>query len=178
RALTAVEQGGIRRGMLRPVDALTAHRAALVAARRCPVCAEPLRARALFAGAACSCGTRIAEHGLQAAHALASLPGRGRTTTIVAGVLAGLALLVVGWIPLVDLLVALGVAAWLRLAILTPSTAIMSPGRRVVTRATARLMVGALLALGLVLSTLATIFGPAGLPAKAIVAAAQVFVAA
>lgn len=115
---------------------------------------------------------------MHAAHALASLHGRGRTTTIVAGVLAGLALLVVGWIPLVDLLVALGVAAWLRLAILTPSTAIMSPGRRVVTRATARLMVGALLALGLVLSTLATIFGPAGLPAKAIVAAAQVFAAA
>jgi hypothetical protein len=160
------------------VEAFAAHRAALVAGRRCPACAEPLRARVLFAGAACACGERIADHGLHGAAALERLNRRGRTTTVVAGILAGVAQLVVGWIPLADILVALGVAAWLRLAILGPATSIMSPARRVVTRATARMMVGALLAFALVFSTLATLFGPLGLPAKAIFAAAQVFVGA
>jgi hypothetical protein len=99
-------------------------------------------------------------------------------TTVIAAALAGLAQLVVGLIPLADVLVALGVAAWLRLAILGPATAIMSPKRRVVTRGTARMLVAALLAFALVLSTVLTIFGPLGLVAKVMLAAMQVFVGA
>jgi hypothetical protein len=159
------------------VDALIAHRAALVSARRCPACAEPLRGRALFGAAPCThCGTRIAEYGLDASRATATLQRRGRMTTVIAAASAGLAQLVVGLIPLADVLVALGVAAWLRLAILGPATAIMSPKRRVVTRGTARMMVAALLAFALVLSTVLTIFGPLGLVAKVLLAAMQVFV--
>lgn len=50
----------------------------------------------------------------------------------------------------------------------------MSPGRRLVTRATARVLVGALLAALLVVSQLVTFLGPLGLPVKALLGAAEV----
>lgn len=92
---------------------------------------------------------------------------------VVAG-LAAVAQLLVGWIPLADVLVALGVATWLRFAILNPAAAMMSPGRRIVTRGTARVLVGAMLAALLVVSQLLTFLGPLSLPIKAALGAAEV----
>lgn len=79
-----------------------------------------------------------------------------------------------GWVPLADIAVALGIALWIRFAILRPAVTMMSPGRRLVTRATARVLVGALLAALLVVSQLVTFLGPLGLPVKALLGAAEV----
>lgn len=92
--------------------------------------------------------------------------------------MAGVAELLIGWIPLADVVVALGIALWIRLAILRPAVAMMSPGRRLVTRGTARVLVGALLAGLLVVSQLVTFLGPLGLPVKAVLGAAEVGLAA
>lgn len=96
-----------------------------------------------------------------------------RTVWGVAG-LAAVAQLLVGWIPLADVLVALAVATWLRFAILNPAASMMSPGRRIVTRGTARVLVGAMLAALLVVSQLLTFLGPLSLPIKAALGAAEV----
>jgi hypothetical protein len=90
-------------------------------------------------------------------------------------VAAGLVQLVGGWIPFLDVVVSIAIAGWIRLAIVGPGTAMMSPTRRVVTRLTARLMAGVLLAGLLVFSELLTLLGPLGLPLKAGISVLQVF---
>jgi len=149
------------------------HHAALLREGRCPACAEELSARALFGRAPCgACGADTRAFGLS--DAPQRFDQRAQRTVWVSAGLAALAQVLVGWIPLADVLVAMGVAAWLRFAILSPAAAMMSPGRRVITRGTARLLVGVLLAVLLVASQLLTLLGPLGLPFKAAIGAAEV----
>lgn len=153
------------------------HHAALLADGRCPECAESLTARALFGRGLCTrCGADPGAHGTS--DAASRFEGRARRTTWIVAVVAGVAQLLVGWIPLADVVVALGIALWIRLAILRPAVAMMSPGRRLVTRGTARVLVGALLAALLIVSQLVTLLGPLGLPVKAVLGAAEVGLAA
>ncbi len=136
-----------------------------------------LTARALFGRGLCErCGADPRTYGTT--DAALRFEGRARRTTWVVAVLAGLAELLVGWVPLADFVVALGIALWIRLAILRPAVAMMSPGRRLVTRGTARVLVGALLAAILIVSQLVTFLGPLGLPIKALLGAAEVGLAA
>lgn len=149
------------------------HHAALLRDGRCPACAEPLSARALFGRGPCgTCGADPSAYGTT--DAAAQFEQRAQRTVWVVAGLAAFAQLLVGWIPLADVLVALGVAAWLRFAILNPAAAMMSPGRRIVTRGTARVLVGAMLAALLVVSQLLTFLGPLSLPLKAGLGAAEV----
>lgn len=90
--------------------------------------------------------------------------------------LAAVVQLVTGLLPFADVVVALAIAGWLRFAILGPATAMMSTRRAVVSRLTARLLVGVLFSGLLVVAELLTLLGPLGLPLKAAIAAAQVFV--
>lgn len=153
------------------------HHTALLQDGRCPECAESLTARALFGRGPCKrCGADPAAYGTT--DAAARFEGRARHTTWIVALVAGLAELLVGWIPLADVVVALGIALWIRQAILRPAVAMMSPGRRLVTRGTARVLVGALLAALLVVSQLVTFLGPLGLPIKALLGAAEVGLAA
>lgn len=153
------------------------HHTALLGDGRCPECAESLTARALFGRGVCTrCGAEPRAYGTS--DAAARFEGRVRRTTWVVAVVAGVAQLLIGWIPLADVVIALGIALWIRLAILRPAVAMMSPGRRLVTRGTARVLVGALLAALLVVSQLVTFLGPLGLPVKAVLGAAEVGLAA
>ena len=158
------------------VDAVSVHRAGLVATGRCPACAERLSARALFGSAPCShCGAQVREFGVDGTHAADRFERRANRTVIGVAIAAAVAQFIVGWVPLADVLVAVAIAAWLRLAIVGPGTAMMSPARRVVTRGTARLLVAGFLAVLLVFSELLTLLGPLGLPFKAAISVVQVF---
>jgi hypothetical protein len=117
----------------------------------------------------------VAEFGVDGSHAADQFERRATKTVVAVAIAAAVAQLVVGWIPLADVVVAVAIAAWLRLAIIGPGTAMMSPGRRVVTRGTARLLVAVFLAVLLVGSELLTLFGPLGLPFKAGISVLQVF---
>lgn len=149
------------------------HHAALLREGRCPACAEPLSARALFGRGPCgACGVDPSAYGTS--DAAAQFERRAQRTVWGVAGLAALAQVLVGWIPLADVLVALAVATWLRFAILNPAASMMSPGRRIVTRGTARVLVGAMLAALLVVSQLLTFLGPLSLPIKAVLGAIEV----
>lgn len=152
---------------------IAAHHGALLRDGRCPACAEPLSARALFGRAPCGrCGVDTTAFG--ASDAAKRFEQRADRTTWGVAVAAAMAELLVGWIPLADVVVAVGIAAWIRFAILRPAASMMSPARRLVTRGTARLLVAALLAALLVVSQLLTFLGPLSLPIKALLGAAEV----
>ncbi|MCR9166094.1 MAG: hypothetical protein ACE37F_17355 [Nannocystaceae bacterium] len=149
------------------------HHAALLRDGRCPACAEALSARALFGRGACgACGVDPSAYGTT--EAATQFEQRAQRTVWGVAGLAALAQVLVGWIPLADVLVALGVATWLRFAILNPAASMMSPGRRIVTRGTARVLVGAMLAALLVVSQLLTFLGPLSLPLEAVLGAMEV----
>lgn len=149
------------------------HHAALLREGRCPACAETLSARALFGRGPCgACGADPNAYGTS--DAAAQFERRAQRTVWGVAGLAALAQVLVGWIPFADVLVALGVATWLRFAILNPAASMMSPGRRIVTRGTARVLVGAMLAALLVVSQLLTFLGPLSLPIKAVLGAIEV----
>lgn len=153
------------------------HHAALLRDGRCPECAEPLTARALFGRGPCKrCGADPRTYGTT--DVASRFEARARHTTWIVAIVAGLAELLIGWVPLADVVVALGIALWIRLAILRPAVSMLPPGRRLVTRGTARVLVGALLAALLVVSQLVTFLGPLGLPVKALLGAAEVGLAA
>ena len=93
-------------------------------------------------------------------------------------VAVGLAQLLLGWLPLVGALALLGAAAWIRVGILQPTSALLSPRRRVLTRWTARLVMAAALAATVIAIEALTLVPVLGLPAKALIGAAEVALAA
>jgi hypothetical protein len=155
-----------------------AHARALVRAGRCPACAEPLASRSLFGGAPCArCNTGIDAHvvGVQFAN---EVEARGRQGLLGLVLAVGLAHLLLGWVPFVGALALLLAAAWIRVGILGPATSMLSPRRRVLTRWTARLVMGAALAVTLVTTEALTLVPVIGLPVKAVLGAAEVALAA
>ncbi|WP_146157758.1 hypothetical protein [Enhygromyxa salina] len=104
--------------------------------------------------------------------------GRGRRQLIGIAVAVGLAHLLLGWVPLIGALVLLVAAAWIRVGILQPTTAMLSPRRRVLTRWTARLVMAAALAVTVILTEALTLIPVLGLPAKAVIGAGEVAIAA
>lgn len=134
------------------------------------MCAEVVGPKTLFRGAPCGhCGSTFNYGGLAEAREKVGM----RRLWLVCGLVAG-AHLIVGWVPLLDTIVLLAAAIWLRFGIIAPATALMSARRRVVARLTSRMMVALLLAATLVASQLLTLLAAVGVVLKAIIGAAQV----
>lgn len=156
----------------------TAHARALLLDGRCPACAEPLGPRALFGREPCKrCEAAVAAgDGGASLSAQVREQGKRQLWLIVAGV--GLAHLVLGSLPLLGALVLLLAAAWIRVGILQPVSAMLSPRRRILTRWTARLVVAVALALTVIATELLTLIPVLGPIAKAVISAAEVAIAA
>jgi hypothetical protein len=158
---------------------LVAHARALVLDGRCPACAEPMPPLGLFRGRPCTrCGESPASFRI-GAHEIAGAVARrsNKHVVIVAGIVAA-AHLLLGWVPLTGALALLAAAIWIRFGILVPATRVMSPTRGMLTRWTARLIVGVLVAFTVVFSEALTLIGPLGLPVKAVLGAGEVVIAA
>jgi hypothetical protein len=82
------------------------------------------------------------------------------------------------WLPLVGALVLLLAAAWIRVGILQPTSAMLSPRRRVLTRWTARLVMAVALALTVIVTEALSLIPVLGLPVKAVISAGEVAIAA
>lgn len=133
----------------------------------------------LFRGHACRhCGESPAAFRI-GAHEIAGAVARrsNKHVLVVAGIVAA-AHLLLGWVPLTGALALLAAAVWIRFGILIPATKVMSPRRGMLTRWTARLIVGALVAFTVIFSEALTLIGPFGLPVKAVLGAGQVVIAA
>lgn len=134
------------------------------------MCAEIVGPKTLFRGAPCGhCGATFEYAGVAEARERAGM----RRLWLVCGLVAA-AHLIVGWLPLLDTIVLLLAAIWLRFGIISPATSLMSARRRVVARLTSRMMVALLLAATLVASQLLTLLAAVGVVLKAIIGAAQV----
>lgn len=145
---------------------------------RCPACAEPLGARSLFGAAPCSwCDTPMAP-GLAGAHLANEVRERGRRHLFGIALAVGAAHLLLGWMPLIGALVLLAAAAWIRVGILQPTSAMLSPRRRVLTRWTARLVMATALALTVIVTEALSLVPVLGLPVKAVISAGEVAIAA
>lgn len=158
-----------------PTQRLRDHGIALLVRGRCPACAELVPVSRLFRDEPCPhCGGRLEAHRDASDRVVDVLTTRGRRRLI--GVCAAVAVahLVLGWIPLLETLTLLLAALWLRFGITMPAVRAMSPPRRIVATWTARLLVGALLAVTLVFTQLAMLLGPAALLLKAILGVVQV----
>ncbi len=90
----------------------------------------------------------------------------------------GLTQLLLGWLPLVGALALVLAAAWIRVGILQPTSAMLSPKRRVLTRWTARLLMAAAVAATVIVTEALTLLPVVGLPVKALLGAAEVALAA
>ncbi|KIG19244.1 hypothetical protein DB30_03800 [Enhygromyxa salina] len=104
--------------------------------------------------------------------------GRGRRQLIGIAIAVGAAHLLLGWVPLIGALVLLIAAAWIRAGILQPTTAMLSPRRRVLTRWTARLVMAVALALTVIVTEALSLIPVLGLPVKAVISAGEVAIAA
>ena len=157
---------------------LAAHTRALLLDGRCPACAEPLGARALFGREPCShCGAEVRAH--QGGTPLADqIRERGKRQLLMIAAGVGVAHLVLGSFPLLGALVLIAAAAWIRVGILQPVSAMLSPRRRVLTRWTARLVIAAALAIAVIATELLTLVPLLGPIAKSIIGAAEVAIAA
>jgi hypothetical protein len=158
------------------------HARALLLRGRCPACAEPLGPRSLFGGQPCGhCSGAIAQghgEGRSGAGLAAALEARGRRHLIGVAIAVALAQLLLGWLPLVGALALIGAAVWIRIGILQPTSALLSPRRRVLTRWTARLIMAAALAATVIAIEALTLIPVLGLPVKALIGAAEVALAA
>jgi hypothetical protein len=155
-----------------------AHARALLLRGRCPACAELLDARSLFADGQCRrCDSSIDPQRL-GVHLAVELEARGRRRLWAVVIAVGLAHLLLGWMPLVGALALVLAAAWIRVGILQPSTAVLSPPRRILTRWSARLLMAAALAVTVTVTEALTLLPVIGLPAKAAIGAAEVALAA
>lgn len=155
------------------------HARALLLRGRCPACAEPLGPRSLFGGQPCGrCTSGPIAQGLGGAGLAAALEARGRRHLIGVVIAVALAQLLLGWLPLVGALALIGAAVWIRIGILQPTSALLSPRRRVLTRWTARLVMAAALAATVIAIEALTLIPVLGLPAKALIGAAEVALAA
>ena len=106
------------------------------------------------------------------------IESRGRQRLLGIVVAVGLAHLLLGWMPLVGAMVLVLAAAWIRVGILAPTSAMLSPRRRVLTRWTARLVMGAALAATVIVTEALTLLPVVGLPVKALISAGEVALAA
>ena len=158
------------------LSALLLHGHALALKSRCPSCAELLNHRALFQGAPCvQCGVTLAQRGFEASRFMQGMKRRGnKHLAILAGVLA-LSNLIIGWFPLLSSIMALLAAAWIRVGILYPMTIGLSPQRRLLTRFTARALVGLFLMSTFLISELLTLTPCVGVIGKAAIGVIQVF---
>src|SRR5690606_29224152 len=114
------------------------HARALVLRGRCPACAELLGPRSLFGSAPCGRCDSAIDPGLVGASLARSVEARGRRRLWGVALAVGLAQLVLGWMPLAGALALVLAGAWIRVGILQPTSAMLSPRRRVLTRWTAR----------------------------------------
>ncbi len=154
---------------------LAAHHRALASRGRCPACAERLPAPALFRGEPCpSCEARLAQFNLFGRDVAQDLESQGQWGLIALIAVVAAVHLFLGWVPLLDAVVIAGAAVWIRLGLLNPVTRTLSPRRRLLTRWTARLLMGSFLAFTLVFSQLLTLLPFIGLPAKAVLGAIEV----
>ena len=154
---------------------LQAHGQALVLLGRCPRCAEILTYRALFRSEPCKrCDTALIEFDIDASSISSRLGRKG--ILHLAGVSTAVAIghFVVGWFPLLSSLLMLAAAVWIRFGILYPLTVVMSLKRRMLTRWTARLLVGAFLAFSLIATEALTLIPGLGVIAKALLGVLQV----
>lgn len=103
---------------------------------------------------------------------------RGRRQLLGIALAVGAAHLLLGWMPLIGALVLVVAAAWIRVGILQPTSAMLSPRRRVLTRWTARLVMAAALALTIIATEALTLLPIVGLPVKAVLSAGEVAIAA
>jgi hypothetical protein len=108
----------------------------------------------------------------------AAIEARGRRRLLGLAVAVGLAQLLLGWLPLVGALALVLAAAGIRVAILAPTSALLSPRRRVLTRWTARLLMAAAVAATVIAVELLTLLPVLGLPIKAVIGAAEVAIMA
>ncbi|MDP6495784.1 MAG: hypothetical protein QGI09_10305 [Dehalococcoidia bacterium] len=155
---------------------LALHERALVIKNRCPACAELLDYRAIFLGESCkACGTTLSQKKLTTSHFVRGIEKRGKRQLVFIAALIAVGNLVVGWIPLLSSILALCAAVWIRLGILYPMTAFLSPKRRFLTRFTARVLVALFLALTLILSEALTLMPCIGLFGKSLIGTFQVF---
>jgi len=160
------------------VSDLRAHALALLRAGRCPACAERLSARSLFRAAPCPrCETSV-DPACGGAALAQTIQNRGRRHLLGVAVGVGVAHLLLGWMPLVGALVLLAATAWIRVGILQPASRLLSPKRRILTRWTARLLIGVTLALTLIATEALTLLPGLGLPIKAVLSAGEVALSA
>ncbi|MFO7566485.1 MAG: hypothetical protein R6X02_27835 [Enhygromyxa sp.] len=151
-----------------------AHARALVLGGRCPACAEPLGPRSLFGSAPCGrCDSQL-DPGLVGVSLTQSVEARGRRQLWGIALAVGLAQLLLGWMPLASALTLVLAAAWIRVGILQPTSAMLSPRRRVLTRWTARLVMAAAVAAAVIVSEALTLLPLVGLPLKAAIGVAEV----
>lgn len=116
--------------------------------------------------------------GLVGASLAAKVEARGRRRLLGVAVAVALAHLFLGWVPLIGALVLVIAAAWIRVGILQPTSAMLSPRRRVLTRWTARLLMAAAVAATVIVTEALTLLPIVGLPIKALLGAAEVALAA
>jgi len=152
------------------------HGLALTLKSRCPSCAETLNHRALFQGAPCvKCGVTLAQKGYEASHFMQGMKKRGnKHLAMLAGTLA-VTNLVIGWFPILSSIMALIAAVWIRIGILYPMTVGLSPQRRLLTRFTARAVVGLFLMFTILASEFLTLIPVVGVIGKSAIGVIQVF---
>jgi hypothetical protein len=155
-----------------------AHARALLLLGCCPACAEPLAARSLFGSVPCGRCEAAIDPALGGARLASELRERGRRRLVAIILAVGLAHLLLGWIPLAGAVVLVLAAAWIRLGILQPISAMLSPRRRVLTRWTARLVMAAALAVTVIAVEALTLVPVLGLPIKALLGTGEVAIAA
>ena len=156
----------------------TAHARALVLRGRCPACAEPLEPRSLFGSAPCARCDASVDASVGGGALAAAIEARGRRRLLGLALSVGLAQLLLGWLPLVGALALVLAAAGIRVLILQPTSALLSPRRRVLTRWTARLLMATAVAGTVIAIEVLTLLPVIGLPIKALLGAAEVALAA
>jgi hypothetical protein len=150
------------------------HARGLVLRGRCPACAELLGPRSLFGSAPCGRCESAIDSSLVGASLAERVEARGRRQLWGIALAVGLAQLLLGWMPLAGALALVLAAAWIRVGILQPTSAMLSPKRRVLTRWTARLLMGAAVAATVIATEALTLLPVVGLPIKAGIGAAEV----
>lgn len=155
-----------------------AHARALLLGGRCPSCAEPLPAKSLFRSAPCPRCEAAVDPRMGGAALAEAVETRGRTHVFVIAAVVGVAHLLLGWLPLVGAFALLAAAAWIRVGVLQPASELLEPKRRVLTRWTARLVMGVALAATVIATEALTLLPVVGLPIKAVLSAGEVALAA
>lgn len=151
-----------------------AHARALVLRGRCPACAELLGPRSLFGSAPCVACENAIDPALVGTALADGVEARGRRRLWGLALAVGLAQLLLGWMPLASALVLVLAAAWIRVGILQPTSAMLSARRRVLTRWTARLSMAAAVAATVIVGEALTLLPLLGLPLKVAIGAAEV----